>query len=67
MNNLTCILVVLDILLNLKISEDIQTLEREGIEIVSKRKKTTVYGSLIVVSGDNLALNSMLGFTESFR
>lgn len=45
---------------------DLKSLEDEGIEIVINNEIKKVYFPLILIVGDNLGLNSVLGFSESF-
>jgi hypothetical protein len=41
-------------------------LEKEGITICIDSKEVRIYLTLVLVLGDNLGLNSILGFQESF-
>lgn len=51
-----------------KIIQELKYLETEGIGIqTSSRKNVQVYFTLLLILGDNLGLNSILGFNESFR
>lgn len=51
-----------------KIIQELKYLEIEGIEIqTSSGKKVQVYFTLLLILGDNLGLNSILGCHESFR
>lgn len=51
-----------------KIIQELKYLETEGIEIqTSSGKKIHVYFTLLLILGDNLGLNSILGFHESFQ
>lgn len=47
--------------------EDLKCLEEDGINIVINNDEKKVYFPLILILGDNLGLNSVLGFSESFR
>lgn len=49
-----------------RLIEDLNDLALSGIEIKSGDTKVIVYFKLAVIIGDNLGLNSTLGFTESF-
>lgn len=44
---------------------DVKILEVEGIDLPISSEK--VYGSICQISGDNLGMNAILGFTESFN
>lgn len=46
--------------------EVFKDLENNGIEVKVEGKKITVYFVLALVLGDNLAVNGVLGFSESF-
>lgn len=46
---------------------EILKLLEEGIEIVVEKEKQKVYFILAVIVGDNLAVNSILGFVQSFN
>ncbi|XP_051947874.1 uncharacterized protein LOC127619140 [Xyrauchen texanus] len=48
------------------IVEDIKSLEKEGVDIKTSSFEGTVKVSICQVVGDNLGLNAVLGFTESF-
>lgn len=48
------------------IVSDIKDLELEGIQVVTKHFKGTVKAGVAQVCGDNLGLNGILGYTESF-
>lgn len=50
-----------------KLIDDLKTLEENGIEIDTSCGKIKVYFCLLAILGDNLGLNSVLGFTESFN
>ncbi|KAB0803171.1 hypothetical protein PPYR_00141 [Photinus pyralis] len=50
-----------------KLVEECNYLQKSGIEVVSSGKKIKVYFVLTLLLGDNLGLNKLLGFTESFR
>lgn len=50
-----------------KIIEELKYLETEGIEIQISSKNIRVYFTLLLILGDNLGLNSVLGFDESFQ
>lgn len=47
--------------------QELQYLEQEGITITVGAEKYKVYFTLLLILGDNLGLNSILGFTESFQ
>jgi len=49
-----------------KIIQELKYLETEGIEIQTSEKNVRVYFTLLLILGDNLGLNSILGFSESF-
>ena len=55
----------LDVVLN-KIKSEIASLETEGLEIATENGPVTVYGTLAQFTGDNLGMNQILGFIESF-
>lgn len=46
--------------------DDLKYLEREGLNVTVNDEVKKVYFPLILILGDNLGLNSMLGFSESF-
>lgn len=46
--------------------EELKFLETEGIEVISNSKKYKIYFALALILGDNLAVNGILGFNESF-
>lgn len=46
--------------------KELDFLEKEGITIIVDSKELKVYFTLVLVLGDNLGLNSVLGFHESF-
>ncbi|KYN13302.1 hypothetical protein ALC57_14503 [Trachymyrmex cornetzi] len=46
--------------------EELSFLETNGIEIVSNSKRYKIYFVLTLILGDNLGVNSILGFSESF-
>lgn len=48
------------------IIKEFEFLEREGITITVNDKQTKVYFTMVALLGDNLGLNSLLGFQESF-
>lgn len=51
-----------------KIIQELKHLETEGITIqISSKENVQVYFTLLLILGDNLGLNSMLGFNESFQ
>lgn len=50
-----------------RLIDDLNKLNSEGIEICDNGKKTRVYFKLILILGDNLALNDMLGFVKGFN
>lgn len=47
--------------------QQLKNLEENGIEITIDGKIQQIYFSLALVLGDNLGLNSVLGFTKSFQ
>lgn len=49
-----------------KIVEDCNNLFKHGITITLGNRKVKIYFILIFLAGDNLGINTMLGFTESF-
>lgn len=46
--------------------EDLKNLESTGILIESSGQEIRLYFAVVLIVGDNLGLNSILGFTESF-
>uniref|UniRef100_A0A1Y1N501 C2H2-type domain-containing protein n=1 Tax=Photinus pyralis TaxID=7054 RepID=A0A1Y1N501_PHOPY len=50
-----------------KLMDELIFLETQGITINFNTKKINVYFTVVTVLGDNLGLNSILGFTESFQ
>lgn len=46
--------------------DDLKTLEDKGIDLVINNEVIRVYFPLLLIAGDNLGLNSLLGFSESF-
>lgn len=50
-----------------KLIEELIKLESEGITIKTESGTQNIYFCVCFVLGDNLGLNSILGFTESFR
>ncbi|KAB0804462.1 hypothetical protein PPYR_01432 [Photinus pyralis] len=50
-----------------KLMDELIFLETQGITINFNAKKINVYFTVVTVLGDNLGLNSILGFTESFQ
>lgn len=46
--------------------EELKFLETNGIEVVSNNKRYKIYFTLTLILGDNLGVNSILGFSESF-
>lgn len=50
-----------------KLIEEFIFLENEGIQITIDGKTTRIYFKLMLIVGDNLGLNSILGFQESFN
>ncbi|KAJ8043406.1 hypothetical protein HOLleu_10472 [Holothuria leucospilota] len=46
--------------------EDLKSLEREGLHISTDTFEGTIKASVAQVAGDNLGLNGLLGFVESF-
>lgn len=50
-----------------KTVEELKFLEKEGIELELETGKVKVHFSLAAVVGDNLAINSMLGFSKGFK
>ena len=46
--------------------EELRKLQETGIEVLSKGKQYKVYFITSLVLGDNLGVNGLLGFTESF-
>ncbi|XP_031358295.1 uncharacterized protein LOC116182914 isoform X1 [Photinus pyralis] len=50
-----------------KLIEDCNHLESSGITVNISNKYYTIYFSIALLLGDNLGLNTMLGFTQSFR
>ncbi|CAH1109399.1 unnamed protein product [Psylliodes chrysocephalus] len=51
----------------LKLVEELTNIQENGIVIVSDQDKIKIKVSLTLCLGDNLGLNTLLGFTESFR
>lgn len=49
-----------------KIVSEISILEKNGIEIETESGPTRIYATLVQFTGDNLAMNQILGFIESF-
>lgn len=49
-----------------KLTEILNDLESNGVEIVTKSGKYKLYFCLGLIVGDNLALNNILGFSRSF-
>lgn len=49
-----------------RLIEVLNDLDTSGIEIVTKHGKKKIFLSLALIVGDNLALNSVLGFSRSF-
>lgn len=47
--------------------EELKTLEEEGIELNISGKRMRVYFFVGAILGDNLGLNTLLGFTKSFN
>ena len=47
--------------------EELNYLETEGIDIEIEKGKQKIYFALGFLLGDNLGLNSILGFVESFN
>lgn len=47
--------------------DDLIFLEEHGISVVVNNREYKIYFSLLLILGDNLGLNSILGFTESFN
>ena len=50
-----------------KLIEELQYLEKEGIEVTLPQGKSKIFFKLRLIIGDNLGLHSMLGFVESFE
>lgn len=50
-----------------KIVEEINFLQSQGINVNVDGKIVKVYFALTLITGDNLGLNSILGFVESFK
>lgn len=49
-----------------KIVSELILLEKDGLKVVIAEKNYTVYFKLVLVLGDNLGINSLLGLQESF-
>lgn len=49
-----------------RIVRDIQDLEQNGITICLNSEHLQIYFTVVLVVGDNLGLNTILGYTESF-
>ncbi|CAD6244484.1 GSCOCG00013365001-RA-CDS, partial [Cotesia congregata] len=49
-----------------KLIEDIKSLQSDGISITVDNKTIKIYFEFTLVLGDNLGLNGVLGFVESF-
>lgn len=47
--------------------EDLRYLETEGLSLIINGREEQIYFVLLLIIGDNLGLNSVLGFTESFN
>ncbi|KAK3910063.1 Zinc finger protein 687 [Frankliniella fusca] len=47
--------------------DDLKKLEENGLELVIDDKKFTVYFALLLIIGDNLGVNTILGLVETFR
>lgn len=50
-----------------KVIDELNYLEKNGIEVMDNDKKISIYFKLALVVGDNLGLHSVLGFVESFN
>ncbi|KAF4527080.1 hypothetical protein B566_EDAN015715 [Ephemera danica] len=50
-----------------RLIKELNFLARKGIEITTECGKLTIYFALTLIVGDNLGVNSILGFVESFR
>lgn len=46
---------------------EIKCLNRNGISVITDGKQHEIFFELVLILGDNLGLNSILGFVESFR
>lgn len=46
---------------------DLKKLESQGVDLCINNEKKKVYFPLLLILGDNLGLNSILGFSESFN
>ena len=46
---------------------DVKVLERDGIEVDYNGTKQKIFGSLAILTGDNLARHMIMGFAQSFN
>lgn len=50
-----------------RLLQEFAYLENEGITVTVEGKKHKLYFALALIIGDNLGVNGILGFTESFK